>query len=160
MHCRTCGKSVLEQAVVCVSCGVPPLLGKQFCQECGAETNPAATVCIKCGVPLKSSSPTRSRSRHPVPDSASTDVDLVVASDPPKDPLLMALLSGCCLAFLGQLILGQKTKGIVMMIVSAFICVLTLGVGILILYPVAAIDAYLIAKKLKNGQAVGQWEFF
>lgn len=52
MYCRNCGKEVAEQAVMCVTCGVPPKSGKKFCQNCGAETNPAAEVCTKCGVRL------------------------------------------------------------------------------------------------------------
>jgi hypothetical protein len=52
MYCRNCGKEVAEQAVMCVSCGVPPKRGKMFCQYCGAETNPAAEICTKCGVRL------------------------------------------------------------------------------------------------------------
>jgi TM2 domain-containing membrane protein YozV/ribosomal protein L40E len=52
MYCRNCGKEVADQAVMCVSCGVPPTRGKKFCQHCGAETNPAAEVCTKCGVRL------------------------------------------------------------------------------------------------------------
>jgi TM2 domain-containing membrane protein YozV len=43
---------VTPQAVVCVSCGLPPTYGRKFCQNCGAESNPAAEVCIKCGVRL------------------------------------------------------------------------------------------------------------
>jgi len=52
MYCRNCGKKVAEQAVMCVTCGVPPKSGKKFCQNCGAETNPSAEVCTKCGVRL------------------------------------------------------------------------------------------------------------
>jgi len=52
MYCRNCGKEVAEQAVMCVSCGVPPRSGKKFCQNCGAETNPAAEMCTQCGVRL------------------------------------------------------------------------------------------------------------
>jgi len=52
MYCRNCGKEVAPQAVVCVSCGLPPATGRKFCQNCGAESNPAAEVCIKCGVRL------------------------------------------------------------------------------------------------------------
>lgn len=52
MYCRNCGKEVAEQAVMCVSCGVPPGNGKNFCQNCGAETNTEAEVCTKCGVKL------------------------------------------------------------------------------------------------------------
>lgn len=52
MFCRNCGKEVAEQAVMCVSCGVPPMNGSNFCQNCGAETNSAAEICTKCGVKL------------------------------------------------------------------------------------------------------------
>ena len=54
MYCRNCGKEVADQAVMCVSCGVPPGIGKRFCQNCGAESNIAAEFCIKCGVKLAS----------------------------------------------------------------------------------------------------------
>jgi len=52
MYCRNCGKEVAEQAVMCVSCGVPPKNGKKFCQNCGKETNLAAEICTSCGVKL------------------------------------------------------------------------------------------------------------
>ncbi len=52
MFCRNCGKEVAPQAVMCVSCGVPPLKGVNFCQNCGSKTNPAAVVCTTCGVAL------------------------------------------------------------------------------------------------------------
>ena len=52
MYCRTCGKEVGQQAVVCVSCGCAPLAGNKFCPSCGAETNPSAVVCTKCGAGL------------------------------------------------------------------------------------------------------------
>lgn len=52
MYCRNCGKQVAEQAVVCISCGLPPASGRKFCQNCGAESNPAAEICVKCGVRL------------------------------------------------------------------------------------------------------------
>lgn len=52
MYCRSCGKEVAEQAIMCVACGAPPRSGKQFCQNCGAGTGPAAEVCIRCGVRL------------------------------------------------------------------------------------------------------------
>lgn len=52
MYCRNCGKEVAEQAVMCVSCGVPPKVGGKYCQNCGAETNQVAKVCIKCGIKL------------------------------------------------------------------------------------------------------------
>ena len=44
--------------------------------------------------------------------------DLIHPSNPPKDPLLMGILSGCCIAGLGQMILGQVIKGVVILLGS------------------------------------------
>lgn len=52
MYCRTCGQEVQDQAVVCVSCGVPPARGNRYCWNCAAETDPNAQVCVQCGVQL------------------------------------------------------------------------------------------------------------
>ncbi len=52
MYCRNCGKEIESQAVVCPSCGVPPMLEKKFCQACGEVTQPNQTMCTKCGVAL------------------------------------------------------------------------------------------------------------
>jgi RNA polymerase subunit RPABC4/transcription elongation factor Spt4 len=52
MFCRNCGKEVAEQAVMCVSCGVPTKRGKNYCHNCGAQTNKTDEICTKCGVRL------------------------------------------------------------------------------------------------------------
>lgn len=84
--------------------------------------------------------------------------DLVLPSDPPRDPTVMAILSAI-VPGLGQLILGQTVKGIVL-------CVLAIGllkvicIGSLAVSVVAIVDAYQIAVKLRSGQPVKQWEFF
>ena len=49
-YCRTCGNQVLEQAVACMKCGVPPKTGNGFCYYCGAETRAEAVICVKCGM--------------------------------------------------------------------------------------------------------------
>jgi TM2 domain-containing membrane protein YozV len=85
---------------------------------------------------------------------------LIAASDPPKDPVLMGILSGCLIVGLGQIILGQTAKGIAILLGSMALAVVTAGISIFITIPAAGVDAYLIAKKLKEGKAVGQWEFF
>lgn len=54
MFCRSCGNQMNDQAVVCVSCGVPVGKGNNFCPACGGETNPEAQICIKCGVDITS----------------------------------------------------------------------------------------------------------
>jgi len=52
MFCRNCGKEIDPRAVVCTSCGVPPLLEKKFCQNCGEATQPNQAMCTKCGAAL------------------------------------------------------------------------------------------------------------
>jgi hypothetical protein len=55
--------------------------------------------------------------------------------------------------------MGQTTKGLVMLgacIALAFAG----GLGVIVGWPLSAVDAYLTAKKLKEGQPVGEWEFF
>lgn len=93
-----------------------------------------------------------------LPDLSGAEV--IVASNPPKDPVLMAMLSGCCFAGLGQIVLGQVTKGVAIIVGSLIIGVATHGLGVLVTAPLGGIDAYLTAKKLKAGKSVGQWEFF
>lgn len=93
----------------------------------------------------------------PYPGNAG-DQDLVMPSDPPRDPTVMAILS-FAVPGLGQIVLGQNVKGIVL-------CVLGVGLGFttciggLAVSVVAIIDAYQIGVKLRNGQPVKQWEFF
>ncbi len=154
MYCRTCGKELVNEAVVCTGCGVPPLIGKKFCQGCGAETSEQAVVCVKCGVSLTTSK---------VAGNSQQVTKLIQPSNPPKDPTTMCVLSAA-LAGLGQIILGQTAKGIILFIVSVIAlisCICWIG---LIAYPlicaVSAIDAHKIATKLKNGKSVEAWEFF
>lgn len=49
-HCRSCGRLVPVQAVVCVGCGARPWQGTRYCQACGAETPSESAPCPKCGV--------------------------------------------------------------------------------------------------------------
>ncbi|MCC5875306.1 MAG: hypothetical protein JJU11_03705 [Candidatus Sumerlaeia bacterium] len=86
--------------------------------------------------------------------------DRVVSSSTPKDPILMAVLSGCCIAGLGQMLLGQLGKGFAFLGAAIVLGVLTGGLSFLATGPAFAIDAYLIAKKLKEGKSVGKWECF
>jgi len=46
------------------------------------------------------------------------------------------------------------------MLVGMVVSVLTGGVAALVIYPAAAVDAYLIGKKLSQGRPVGLFEFF
>lgn len=72
----------------------------------------------------------------------------------------MAVLSGCCITGLGQIILGQTLKGVALLVGSVVLMAATSGISLLIALPVIAIDAYLIGKKLEAGNPVEEWEFF
>ena len=87
---------------------------------------------------------------------------------PPMEPILAALLSVIVLG-LGQIILGQAGKGIALLAGSVLVSTVLLIGGLLIFFPccllpfvpiIPAVDAFLIAKKLKEGQSVGEWDFF
>ena len=89
-----------------------------------------------------------------------TDPSKVVRpSNPPKEPLLMALLSFLIVG-LGQMLLGQVAKGAVILVSAIVLGGATAGFAIPFIWLFSALDAYAIAKKLKDGKAVGLWEFF
>jgi hypothetical protein len=104
---------------------------------------------VKCGVAL---------AKEKVKGAAGGDV--IVAADPPKDPMLMAILTGCCLVGVGQIILGQTAKGVSILIGSIALALITMGISAPVTMILAAVDAYKIAKKLKEGKTVPKWEFF
>lgn len=85
--------------------------------------------------------------------------DIVYPQQPPKDPVLIAVLNLIVAGCLGYFMIGQKMKGIVAVIawcLGLFSCGIVSGlVGI-----VAAIDGYLQAQQLKAGVPVAQWTFF
>ncbi|HKZ70582.1 MAG TPA: hypothetical protein VJL59_11690 [Anaerolineales bacterium] len=78
-------------------------------------------------------------------------------SNPPKDPIIAAVLSLLLLGGVGQIYLGQQKKGIILIV--ATIVLSCVGVGVLIPF-VGAYDAYAIGTKLKGGKPVGDMEFF
>lgn len=83
-------------------------------------------------------------------------------SDPPKDPVMMCILS-VLIVGLGQIILGQTGKGITMLVGVILFGLFTCFYGFLlapIFWLIAGLDAYKIANKLKQGNSVGAWEFF
>jgi TM2 domain-containing membrane protein YozV len=74
-----------------------------------------------------------------------------------KNPRTAAALS-LCLGGLGQIYLGQTSKGICIILIG-IVGVLTIVSTPLVII-VGMIDAYLLAKKLERGEAIRAWEFF
>ena len=50
MFCKTCGKEMNENQVVCLNCGCAKGTGTNFCANCGKELMPNAFACMNCGV--------------------------------------------------------------------------------------------------------------
>ena len=102
---------------------------------------------------MSSSAPT------PPPPPAANGSDLVYPQQPPKDPVIILVLNLLVAGCVGYFMIGQKTKGIVALIVWVLglaSCGIVSGiVGIL-----AAIDGYFQAEQLKAGFPVAQWTFF
>jgi hypothetical protein len=85
--------------------------------------------------------------------------DLVYPTQPPKDPVLIAILNLVVAGCLGYFMIGQKMKGIVAVIAWVLgLCSFGIVSGIVAI--VAAIDGYLQAQHLKANMPVAQWTFF
>jgi hypothetical protein len=85
--------------------------------------------------------------------------EIVYPTNPPKDPILVAVLNLIVAGGVGYIIMGQKTKGIVAIVIWLVGLVLC-GIPSMIVSLVGAIDGYLQAQQLQQGKPVGQWTFF
>lgn len=83
---------------------------------------------------------------------------LVYPSTPPKDPILVLILN-LLIGGVGYLIMGQKTKGIVAIVIWVLGWALC-GIPSGIVAVVAAIDGFLQAQQLQQGKPVGEWTWF
>ena len=78
-------------------------------------------------------------------------------ANPPKDPIIAAVLSVILLGGVGQIYLGQQKKGIILIVATVVLYCVALG---WVVQLVGAYDAYVIGNKLKAGQPVGDMEWF
>lgn len=84
---------------------------------------------------------------------------LVYPTNPPKDPILVLVLNLLVAGGVGYLIMGQKMKGIVAIIVWVVgwaLCGIPSGIVSIL----GAIDGYFQAQQLQQGHPVGEWTFF
>ena len=74
-----------------------------------------------------------------------------------KNPILALLLSLFCLGGIGQLYLGQTTKGVILIVGTIIFSALG-GLGIVVAI-IGAYEAYAIAQKLERGEPVEENEW-
>lgn len=134
------------------------------CPMCGESVAASAALCRFCGASFTVTPGTLPVAARPVSTFAAAAEPRVPGriypSDPPKNPALMAVMSCLCIVGLGQMTLGQTGKGLLLLFGSIGLAVVTAGLSVVVTLPLAAVDAYLIAKKLEAGNSVGEWEWF
>ena len=124
------------------------------CPNCGAGLQAGATKCVKCGsaIDVQQAAPGAAAQPAMVP--------------PKKVSVFLAALLGFLITGLGHIYIGQKTKGIVLLVVWLAFWVIdfvTCGIGFvlhLLIWLVMLIDVIVVAGRLSKGQAVGEWKFF
>ena len=78
-------------------------------------------------------------------------------SNPTKNSIIAAILSLLLLGGVGQIYLGQTKKGIIIIVASIILSCVGIGLVIPIL---GAVDAYMLSEKLKNGESIGDMQWF
>jgi len=79
---------------------------------------------------------------------------------PPKDPILIGVLNLIVAGGLGYILIGQKLKGIIAIVVYLVLVPVTCFVGSGVLAVVTAIDGYLQSQLQQQGKSLGEWTFF
>ena len=95
----------------------------------------------------------------PPPTAGPSGGGLVYPTNPPKDPILVMILNLLVAGGVGYIIMGQKTKGIVAIVVW-LVGLIACGIPSGIVAILGAIDGYLQAQQLQQGHPVGEWTFF
>jgi excisionase family DNA binding protein len=88
-------------------------------------------------------------------DKLELDPNLVYPSQPPQSPHLCWL--NIFLSGIAQIIFGQISKGIALLVATLVLWLVELGWMITLL---SIIDAYMVGKALQSDRPVGKWELF
>ena len=107
---------------------------------------------------MSNMSPGGSFNPPPAPGGAGGG-DIIRPSVPPKDPILVLVLNLLVAGGVGYIIMGQKTKGIVAIVVWV-LGLIACGIPSGIVAVAAAIDGYMQAQLLQQGKSIGQWTWF
>jgi TM2 domain-containing membrane protein YozV len=149
MYCKNCGAELSDRYLVCVMCRKGKGVGDRYCAFCGAElSHPGAEKCDACGHLTGPEDP-----KKPItPDKMRFS------------PIFSAIIS-LIMPGMAQACNGQLVKGVLIFVCYVLLNGFTSGgiAGLVIqgIYAVvAAFEAARIAMKLRDGTAVGKFEFF
>jgi hypothetical protein len=78
----------------------------------------------------------------------------------PRDPVLILILNLLLAGGVGYLLIGQRIKGIVAMLLFFGVAFPTCFAGSGLIAFVAAVDGYMQAQSLEAGRSLTQWTFF
>lgn len=131
--------------------------GFRLCRFCGHSLEANESKCSFCTAEMQRPAAQDKLARE-LKRRNETTARILTAPAQARDPLMMAFFSGAMVPGLGQILIGQKQKGIALVFLAGIGWLVTGGFLNLLVFPLAAIDAYLIADKLKKGKVVGYWE--
>jgi TM2 domain-containing membrane protein YozV len=122
----------------------------KFCSKCGSQLGDEDRFCAVCGSPQNG----------PAAGAAFAGAGDAVTPDKLRvSPGAAAVLS-LLVAGLGQMLNGQLPKGLCILAAGLVLGGSTFGFGAPVIWVLSAVDAYLCAKKLAQGQSIGAWSFF
>lgn len=99
-------------------------------------------------------------SSTPPPPTGAKGGAVIPPPNPPKESWLIALLNLIVAGGLGYILMGQKMKGIVAIVIYLVLLPLTCGTGSAVLAVLTAIDGYMQGELQKQGKNLGEWTFF
>ncbi|MGL4669799.1 MAG: zinc-ribbon domain-containing protein [Methanobacteriaceae archaeon] len=104
----------------------------KFCSNCGAEIDAKAEICPKCGVRASG-----------------------ISENQKKEPILSTVLS-FLIPGIGQIYNGQTVKGLILLVGYVMGIFLFFIPGIIV-WAYGIYDAHKTAKRINNGEYVGDW---
>jgi TM2 domain-containing membrane protein YozV len=129
------------------------------CLACGQPLDVSAETCIACGRVLP---PHASAGRHAVtaarPYESFGRPRIQVQSG--THSVTLAILLGFFMTGTGQMANKQLAKGITLLIAAVLLAVPTIGMGAVIVWLVAFIDAICVANRLNRGEPITEWTWF
>lgn len=129
------------------------------CPVCGQKLKASEATCPRCASKLQETA-TSSASPTQAPIYVPTQERIIQMQPGTHSVAVAVLFSLFCFLGLGQGYNKQTGKAMVIALASIFLGICTIGLAVFIIWPVALIDAAMIAKRLNRGEAVGENKWF